>query len=227
MRWRDTCEKDRRTRQLLLSAVSEIDMVKKIAVTGTIAAGKSTLSDLLRELALPVFDADAYARVCLTKGHPIMEKIIAEFGTGILQEDGEIDRKKLAGVVFHNEEARQKLNGIVHPGVREGLVAFFQEHEREKLCFAEVPLLYEAGWEDLFDLSVVVACGEETAVHRMVADRGYTEEDARARLASQLNKEEQIARADKVFMNDGSVEQFREELKCWLKELEDCHGTEE
>ncbi|MBQ9047789.1 MAG: dephospho-CoA kinase [Solobacterium sp.] len=190
----------------------------RTAVTGTIGAGKSTLSILLRRRGYAVFDSDGYARMALNANQPTAQKVIAAFGEGILDDFGEIDRKKLAAEVFGNEEKRQTLNGIVHPFVKEGLEKFFALHEDDHFVFAEVPLLFEAGWENMFDHVIVVTCGHETAVQRMMEDRGYSREEAEARIASQINAEEQIRRADTVFMNDGNFRDLDNKTAAWLKQ---------
>ena len=125
--------------------------MKKIAVTGTMASGKSTAVSYLRELNYPVFDADAVSRKCLDPGEEGYTEVIRHFGREILNEDDTINRKVLASVIFENEENRLILNGIVHPYVKRKLFEFFAEHDDQSLVFAEIPLLYEVHWEDLFD----------------------------------------------------------------------------
>lgn len=192
--------------------------MKKIAIAGTIAAGKTSFSILLRRRGFPVFNSDQYARMTRHNGHPACEKIKEVF-PGTADEHGDIDAKKLADAVFHDEEKRKKLNAIVHPYVIEGMENFFASHSDMPFVFAEVPLLFEAGIEDRFDEVVVVTCKESTAVERMMRDRNYTREEAKARYHSQINKDEQISRADVVIHNDGSLQDLDHEVNGYIRRL--------
>ncbi len=193
--------------------------MKKIAITGTIGSGKTTVSILLRRRHMPVFDADGYTRICYHRTHPAAERMIEEFGEGILDEYGEISRKALADIIFRDEEKRLMLNSIIHPVVLDGLNRFFENHASEQLVFAEIPLLYEVGWEKYFDVCCVVTCDDETAVQRLVEDRGMSEEDARLRIASQLDKEEKCSRADDVIYNNGTIKDLDHSVGLWVREL--------
>ena len=125
----------------------------------------------------------------------------------------------LASTVFSSEEKRHALNGLVYPFVLEGLQKFFDSNEKDPLVFAEIPLLYEAGWEKYFDEVLVVTCSDETAVKRLVEYRNFTEEDAKARLRSQISKEQQLAEADYIIHNDGSLKELNQAVGAVLKEL--------
>jgi dephospho-CoA kinase len=192
--------------------------MKKIGIAGTIAAGKTTFSILLRRRGYPVFNSDQYAKLTRHNGHPACEKIKEVF-PGTSDEQGDIDAKKLADIVFHDEDRRKQLNGIVHPYVIEGMRKFFASHQEMAFVFAEVPLLFEAGLQDEFDEIVVVTCKENTAVKRMMQDRGYTHEEALARYHSQIHMEEQVAQADTVIHNDGSLADLDHEVNLYLARL--------
>ncbi|MBQ6356979.1 MAG: dephospho-CoA kinase [Solobacterium sp.] len=203
--------------------------MKKIGITGTIGSGKSTFAYLIREAGWPVFDADASSRTFLQKGTGSYDEIVAWFGPDVVDEQGSLISAAISRRVFGNEENRLMLNQIIHSRVKADLLAFMEAHRQEKLVFAEVPLLYEAGWEDLFDLVTVLTCSEENAVDRLMRDRGYTREQAEGRLRSQVSREIQIAKADKVIHNDGTAEMLAAETARWLKELEEGeeNGTED
>ena len=203
--------------------------MKKIGITGTIGSGKSTFAYLIREAGWPVFDADASSRTFLQKGTGSYDEIVAWFGPDVVDEQGNLINAAISRRVFGNEENRLMLNQIIHPRVKADLLAFMEAHRQEKLVFAEVPLLYEAGGEDLFDLVTVLTCSEENAVDRLMRDRGYTREQAEGRLRSQVSREIQIAKADKVIHNDGTAEMLAAETARWLKELEEGeeNGTED
>ncbi|MDO5108543.1 MAG: dephospho-CoA kinase [Erysipelotrichaceae bacterium] len=193
--------------------------MKKIGITGTIAAGKTSVSILLKRRGFSVFNSDQYARMATNSNNPCFAKIVEAFGEEIIGCDGDIDRKKLADAVFHDEEKRQILNGIVHPYVREGLLKFFERHAESPVVFAEVPLLFEAGWQELFDMSLVITCDEETAIARMMEDRGYSEEEARARYQSQLDPQKQISMADKVIYNNSTLSDLDHEINLFVRDL--------
>ena len=191
----------------------------KIALTGTIASGKTSVSILLRRRGIPVFNSDNYAKMALHAGNPCHAKLTEAFGNDLCGSDGDIDRGKLAALIFSDEEKRKQVNGIIHPWVREGMHRFFASHRDDMLVFAEVPLLFEAGWLEDFDRICVVTCEKETAVKRMMEDRGYSEEEALARYASQIDPEKQKAMADKVIMNDASLKDLDHEINVWIGEL--------
>ena len=185
--------------------------MQKIGIAGTIASGKTSFALLLKRRGFPVFNCDSYARITRHNGHPACEKIKEVF-PGTADEHGDIDAAKLAALVFHDEEKRKMLNAIVHPYVIEGMNHFFESHQDMPFVFAEVPLLFEAGLEDYFDTIIVVTCSEKTAVERMMRDRSYTEEEAEARYQAQINKEEQTAKADIVFHNDGTLKELDQKV---------------
>ena len=187
-------------------------MMKKIGITGTIASGKTTVSILLRRMGYRVFDCDGYSRTLYRKNDPCFEQITDAFGSDILDEFGEIDRGKLAAVIFSDEEKRKKLNSITHPAIVAGMDRFFANHTDETLVFAEVPLLFEAHLESHFDAILVVACAKEKAVARMMEDRDYTREEAEARYESQIHPERQIEQATIVIMNDGTITELYEKV---------------
>ncbi len=198
--------------------------MKRIAVTGTIASGKTTVSILLRRKGYRVFDCDGYSRILYRKTDPCYQKIVSAFGDSILDEFGEIDRKKLAAVVFADEDKRLLLNGITHPAIAEGMDRFFLNHPEEDLIFAEVPLLFEAHLESHFDVILVVACEKEKAVARMMEDRGYSKAEAVRRYESQIHPDRQIEQATIVIMNNGTLAQLNDRLVEVLEELGADHA---
>lgn len=200
----------------------------KIGVAGTIAAGKTTVSILLKRRGFAVFNSDQYAKMATHHTNPCFAKIVAAFGEDLIGEDGNIERAKLADMIFHDESARQKLNGIVHPYVREGLLKFFERNADQPAVFAEVPLLFEAGWQDLFDHTLVITCSRETAIRRMIQDRDYSEEEANARYDSQMANDQQILLADQVIYNDGTLEDLDHTVNFYIRDLREeiRHGNQ-
>lgn len=184
----------------------------KIGITGTIASGKTTAGLLLKRMGMPVFNCDQYARMVLENDHPAFQEIISAFGTDILDEAGEIDRKKLAAVIFADESKRKQLNDITHPYIRAGMLKFFDNVKDRKLVFAEVPLLFEAGWQDLFDEIWLITCQKETAVQRMMEMRDYSLQEAESRYAVQMRNAPDASQADIVIYNDGDLKELNSEI---------------
>ena len=210
-------KEDWRPDVVLLSELPEQQM-KKIGITGTIASGKTTVCILLRRMGYSVFDSDGYSRILYQKTNPCYEKVVALLGDAILDEFGEIDRKKTAALIFHNEDLRKGLNAIVHPAVIEGMNRFFDHHQDEDLVFAEVPLLYEAHMESCFDEILILACAKETAIQRMMEDRGYTEEEALARYAAMIHHEDSEPGRVTVLYNDSTIKALYEKVLAYVEE---------
>lgn len=192
--------------------------MEKIGITGTIAAGKTSFCILLKRRGFAVFNSDQYARMCLHASNPACQKLALAFPDAV-SENGDIEPKKLADIIFHDESARKKVNAIVHPAVIEGMEKFFAGHSKDPFVFAEVPLLFEAGIQDHFDQIIVVTCSKDTAVERMMRDRGYTKEEALARYASQIAPEKQCAAADIVIQNNGTLNELGSEVNQLIRKL--------
>jgi dephospho-CoA kinase len=178
-------------------------------LTGGIGSGKSTVASRFRERGLPVIDADVLAREVVRKGTPGLEEIVQRFGKGVLDADGELDRKKLAALVFSDETARRDLNQITHPRVRDLALERVQELEAkgELLACYEVPLLIESGLDAVLRPLVVVVVDEATQIRRTVSRDGGTEAEARARVSAQMPLEKKAEMADFVIDNSGAREQ--------------------
>ena len=174
----------------------------RIGLTGGIGSGKSTVASLLAERGARVVDADRLAREVVEPGTPGLAAVVAEFGDGVLTAEGALDRAALAALVFADPAARARLDGVVHPLVRARAAELVAEAPAGAVVVQDVPLLVETGQAGLFDLVLVVEAELETRVARLV-DRGLSESDARARIASQATDEQRRAVADVVLTNDG------------------------
>jgi len=180
-------------------------------LTGGIGSGKSTVAARFRERGLPVIDADELARDAVAAGSPGLADVVAAFGPEVLDAAGGLERQKVAAVVFADERARQRLNSIIHPRVRELSVKRVSELDAqgEPLACYEVPLLVESGLGELLRPLVVVSVPEALQVTRTVARDASSEEHARARVRAQLPLEQKVALADYVIDNAGSREATR------------------
>lgn len=179
-----------------------------IALTGGIASGKSTIARRLGELGAVVVDADALAREVVRPGEPALDAIRDAFGDEVFREDGSLDRAALGRIVFSDPGKRHVLNGIVHPAVLHRSHAAFRAaltRDRAAVVVYDVPLIDARGVGE-FDRIVVADAPTEVRVERLVALRGMSEEDARARLAAQLSDEERRALASDLIDTSGSLE---------------------
>jgi dephospho-CoA kinase len=177
--------------------------VPTVAVIGGIGCGKSTVTHLLAEKGAVVVDADVIAREVVEPGSPTLDRLAAEFGPGILADDGTLDRAALAAVAFAGPTATATLNEILHPAIGVELLEQVRgARERADVVVIAIPL-FRPEHRDLLGIDAVVCvdCPPEVALERLVAMRGLTEADARARMAAQLPRAERCENADEVLDN--------------------------
>jgi dephospho-CoA kinase len=184
----------------------------RIGLTGGIGSGKTTVTDLLAARGAVIVDSDLVAREVVAAGSEGLTAVVAEFGPEILAPDGEMDRAKLAAIVFADPSARARLNAIVHPRVRDRAAALVAAAAPGSVVVQAIPLLVEVGAAGNFDLVIVVDVDPETAVRRLASSRGMTEADARARIAAQADRADRLAAADVVVDNSGPPEALREQV---------------
>ncbi len=188
-----------------------------IGLTGGIGAGKSTVSARLAALGGVVVDADRIAREVVEPGSPAYAAVLERFGPAIVSAEGGLDRAALAAAVFDDPQALAELNAIVHPPVRaviaERLAA---ESATDHVVILEIPLLTESGRTPEMAGVLVVDCPEETALRRLVEQRGMDEVDARRRMAAQIDRARRLESADFVVDNSGSPEALKGEIdRAW------------
>lgn len=188
--------------------------MKLIGLTGGVGSGKSTVAEMFRELGAEVLDADEAAHAAYEPGSPGFDAVVREFGPGYVR-DGRIDRKQLGQLVFNDPDARERLNAIVHPLVREWMVRRTSEAaERDvAILIQDVPLLFENGLEHLFNSIVLVYAPEELQLERLVEGRGLDADRARAMIAAQMPIEKKRELAHHVIDNGGTVEQTRAQVE--------------
>ncbi|MDZ5472474.1 dephospho-CoA kinase [Bacillus sp. 31A1R] len=185
-----------------------------IGLTGGIASGKSTISNMLKEKGIPVIDADVEARLAVEIGEPAYEEIVSYFGREILNEDHTIDRAKLGAIIFNNEEKRLKLNSIVHPAVRKHMTEK-KEREIEKgsnIIVLDIPLLFESKLTYMVDKVLLVYVSEEVQLQRLMNRNQLTEDEATARVLSQMPLKDKLQLADAVIDNNGTIQQSEDQL---------------
>jgi dephospho-CoA kinase len=180
-----------------------------IALTGGIASGKSTIARRLAEHGAVIVDADQIVRDVQSPGSPVLERIAAEFGAGMLRPDGALDRAALGAIVFGDSQALSRLNAIVHPAVASESYRRFSaafDADPDAVVVYDVPLLAEARAGDRWDLVVVAHAPVDVRVERLVALRGLTEAEARARVAAQADDDTRLALADVVIETSGALD---------------------
>lgn len=179
-----------------------------IGLTGGIASGKSTVAAELRRLGLPVFDADEASRQAVAAGSEGLKLVQQTFGSEYLTTTGELNREKVAALVFRDKEALKKLEAIIHKIVLSEVDCFLQEC-RSHGCQAavlDVPLLIECGWHEKVDVVWLVAVSIEEQIKRAMLRSGMPEADVKRRIAAQMSLEEKKAYAGVVFDNSGELE---------------------
>jgi len=184
--------------------------VLRIGLSGGIGAGKSTVSSTFHELGGIIVDGDVIAREVVEPGTEGLAKLVDAFGREILHPDGALNRPALAAIAFSDAEKRQTLNGIVHPLVAHRRSELIAAAAEDAVIVEDIPLLVESGMAPMFPLVVIVHADEELRVKRLIEYRGFTEADARARIAAQATEEQRRAVADVWLDNSGSAGQLVE-----------------
>nr|WP_309099702.1 dephospho-CoA kinase [Fredinandcohnia onubensis] len=189
-------------------------MALTIGLTGGIASGKSTVSQMFKEAGIVVVDADVIARKVVEVGEEAYEQIVQSFGKDILLPDETIDRQKLGSVVFFDEEKRLLLNSIVHPAVRKQMLKEKEEHlnNGEETVILDIPLLFESKLTALVDRTLLVYVDYETQLARLMNRNNLTKGEAEARIQSQMPLKDKIQLADAVIDNNNTIEATKEQL---------------
>jgi dephospho-CoA kinase len=180
-----------------------------VGLTGGIGAGKSEVTRRFAALGATIIDADALAREVVAVGTPGLDAVLGEFGEAMRGPDGGLEREKLASVVFNDEAARLRLNGIVHPLIATRvmeLMAAAQAANPDGVIINDVALIVEADAAGRYETIIVVDAPEATQLDRLTRLRGMTEDAARARMATQASREQRLAIADHVIVNDGDLD---------------------
>ena len=184
-----------------------------IGLTGGIGSGKSTVSSRLAELGAFIVDADLVAREIVEPGQPALAELADAFD-GVLNPDGTLNRAELARQAFATPEATEKLNAITHPRIRARTEELFKQGRESgaQVLVYDMPLLIENGEVDKVDHVLVVDAPDELRIDRLVQHRGLDENDARRRIAAQIDRATRLNAADTVLDNSGTVEQLLEQV---------------
>ena len=178
-----------------------------VGLTGGIATGKSTVSTMFAHLGAKVVDADLLAREVVMPGQPALARIVSEFGPDVLQADGSLDRKRLGAIVFADGDKRRRLEEITHPAIRarqQRILSVYEEEGFEGIVVWDVALLIETSAAKSMDRVVVVIADADIELARLMARDGFSEDEARRRIASQMPLSEKVKVADHVIDNSGA-----------------------
>jgi len=203
--------------KLYLSNLMEMIFLN-IGITGSIACGKSTVSNYLKEKGYTIIDADKLGHIALTSDE-VKEKLKKSFGYTIL-ENNEISREKLGKLVFGNNENLKVLNSIVHPYIRKIILQLQEKHRDERLVFLDIALLFEAGFEDLVEKIIVVHVDEKIQLARLMSRNALSKEQAMFRIESQMSSNDKSKLGNYVINNSNTKEETYRQIDLILDELE-------
>lgn len=187
-------------------------------LTGGIGSGKSTVAELLEDYGIPVVSADELSRVVVAKGSDGLEAVVQCFGAEVLDDNGELDRRKMAAMVFEDPAKRRALESILHPRIRERFEQVLDALEKagHEVAVYEVPLLFEKNLQGEMKAVILVTADERVRIDRVVHRDGVTEAEVLARMATQLDETTKRKRADYVIENNGSMDELRREVEFLL-----------
>ncbi|GAB4289599.1 MAG: dephospho-CoA kinase [Methylophaga sp.] len=192
-------------------------MVFKVGLTGGVASGKSTVSDLFRDQGVMIIDADVIARDLLNKDSPCYQQVVRFFGSEVLLENGEINRAWLRDRIFSDSKAKQVLESIIHPRVRQEMLAA-ADNCHQAYCILSIPLLVEAQMQSLVDRIAVVDVEETTQLTRLMARDGLSQVQAIRMLENQCRRAERLAAADDIIDNSQAKASLLPQIKALHKQ---------
>jgi len=182
--------------------------IRKIALTGGIATGKTYVSDRLRAAGVPIVDADVLAREVVALGTPALTAVRQRFGPDVIRRDGTMDRIRVGQIIFKDKRARQDLEAIIHPAVQKAIEKYFTTlPKKTPFAVADIPLLFETGREKQFNDVIVVACPRPMQLQRVMERNQLTKDDAERRLAAQWPIDKKIDKATHVIRTDGTFDE--------------------
>jgi dephospho-CoA kinase len=197
------------------------DSLLVIGLMGGIGSGKSVVAKALKDLGCVVADADENAKAVLCDSE-VRDQLVAWWGTEILDVDGFVDRKAISDIVFQDEQARKKLENVVHPRVRQMQEAQFAAAKEGTLALViDAPLLLEAGLDSLCDVLIFVDSSQETRFQRVIQLRGWSRDELQRREEAQIPLDKKREKADYVLINEGALDEVQNQVK---QILEDIHN---
>jgi dephospho-CoA kinase len=195
-------------------------VIRRIALTGGIATGKSYVANKIKEAGVPMVDADVLSREVVAPGTPGLAAVRRRFGPDAVRRDGTMDRVRIAQIVFKDKRARLDLEAIIHPAVQKAIDEFFATlPKRTPFAVADIPLLFETGRDNQFNAVVVVACPRELQLQRLMERSKLSKDDAERRLNAQLPIDQKVKKATHVIRTEGTFEQTDAQVADLIKKL--------
>ncbi len=190
----------------------------KFAISGNIASGKSVVEDILKQKGFIVFDTDKLSHEILSD---FKSEVIKAFEGFDITEGNNISRAKLGKIVFENKDLKKKLEDIIYPKLKEKILNIFNENQKEKYVFISIPLLFEVGWENLFDKILFIKTDENIRLKRLMARNQLTREEAELRLNSQKSQDLKAKKSDFIICNNDDIINLQKEVDEFIILLED------
>jgi len=196
--------------------------VRRIALTGGIATGKSHVLTQLARASVPTLDADDLAHAAVAVGSPGLTEVLTRFGPSVLGPDGGLDRRAMAALIFSDTQARRDLEAIVLPRVREATARWLasMDAQEDPFVVVAVPLLYEVGRDKDYDAVIVTTCSPGAQRQRLMARSSISAAEAQQRIDAQLPQEYKVSRANYVIDTNGSIAETDRQVEELLKHLE-------
>ena len=192
----------------------------RIAITGSIGSGKSEVGKILAKLGYPVIDTDVLAAEVLQRGSVVYEMLVKEYGEEILASDNSINKPFLANLIFTDSQAKDKVEGWMHPEIWRSVELICAQYQNNELVFVEVPLLFETNSQGLFDRSVVVLAKQDIALQRLIDYREIKHAEAYRRWAKQMDPALKMELADDVIFNNAGIDELEIRVQDYAKKLE-------
>lgn len=187
-----------------------------VGITGSIGSGKSTVCHILKKSGYPVLSADEIAKQLMEPGNAGYQAVVKTFPAAILNQDGSVDRHRLANLIFQNQNYKSMLEAILHPLVKDEM---FHQSIAYELVFWEVPLLFETDFHKYCDKTLCVISEEATLIQRVMQRSGLTNRQVEERLQAQMSQQQKQEMADYIIKNNGTMEELQEAVDAWLKLL--------
>lgn len=188
----------------------------KVALTGNIASGKSTVQKILEDKGYKVLDTDKTGHILLDT-MPEIKEAFKDYD--ILNSEGLIDRDKLGKIVFSTPALKQKLESIIHPAIKDNILQFFDQNKSENAVFVSIPLLFESDMRDIFDKAVLIYTDDFTRKERLILRNNYTPEYAELRMKAQIPQDEKKLLCDDIIFNNGTLSDLENTVEEFLHRI--------
>ncbi len=201
--------------------MSEGENVKRIAITGNIGCGKSTVCEIIEDAGFRMINADRIVHQIYQNNQSVRDTLVIWYGSTIIAENGHINRQLLRNILMKDVQEKSRIENLIHPLVKLEIDAFFDYNANQNLVFAEIPLLFEVGWQNRFDQIWLVVCPESLRLSRIMKSRNVDEQTAQQLISLQIPQDQKIPFAHRVIQNDMDITRLQKQVLSLLNvELE-------